>query len=139
MFYKERLEKEGYTIENACIKDVSISMADHGVLTYGITLEGYGWGCVYGGRCIGHGYLGAKKFDGCGNGLEAMMRIMDIVGVEKWEYLKGKYIRVASKGLGDTIDIIGNIIDDKWFNQREFFSNPESYGKEDKPLIETED
>lgn len=128
---KEQYEKLGFTIENVRIKNVSISMADHGVLTYGITLEGSGWGCVYGGYCIGHGYLGSESFDGSGKGLEAMMRIMDTVGVEKWEDLAGKYMRIATKGWGGTVEIIGNVLEDKWFNQKEFFSCPDTDKKKD--------
>ena len=114
----DNLEKE---IENAKITNVSISMEDHGCLTFGLTLEGNGWGTVYGGYCIGHGYLGADHFDGSGKGLEAMMRIMDTVGVEKWEDLKGKYIRVKFTRPGYSITKIGNLIKDKWFDIEEFF------------------
>ncbi len=108
-------------IKNAIIKHVSLSMADHGCLTFYMNVEFGNCGCSIGGYCIGHGYLGAKKFDGCEKGLIAMMRIMDTVGVERWEDLKGKYIRFVDNGWGSTIDEIGNIIDDKWFNIREFF------------------
>lgn len=109
-------------IKNALIKNASISMADHGCLTYWLNLEFGSCVCSYGGYCIGHGYLGATKFDGSPSGLVAMMRIMDVVGVSRWEDLNGKYVRVQFSGLGKPIDIIGNIIEDKWFNQREFFA-----------------
>lgn len=108
-------------IANAKITHVSLSMADHGCLTYGLTLESGGTGCVYGGYCIGHGYLGAKEFSASANGLEAMMRIMNVVGVERWEDLKGCYIRFVDPGWGGVISTIGNIIEDKWFDQKEFF------------------
>ena len=49
-------------IKNAKITNVSITMSDHGCLTFWLTLEGGGWGCGYGGYCIGKGYLGAKEF-----------------------------------------------------------------------------
>jgi len=112
------------TIENAKITSVSLSMADHGCLTFMIYLEGSGWGVVYGGYCIGHGYLGADDFRAeSGSGLEAMMRIMDVVGVDKWENLVGKYVRVKTEGWGGTVDIIGNIVEDKWFDIREFFAS----------------
>lgn len=110
-------------IKNAKITGVTLSMADHGCLTYGLTIEGGSCGFVYGGYCLGHGYLGAEQFDASGKGLEAMMRIMDVVGVERWEDLKGRYIRYVDPGWGGTVDKIGNIIADKWFDQREFFSD----------------
>ena len=110
-------------IENARITSVSLSMADHGCLTFGIIVEGGGWGCNIGGWAIGHGYSGADYFDATGSGLVAMMKIMDVVGVEKWEDLKGKYIRVDSDGWGSTIHKIGNILKEDWFDIREFFKN----------------
>ena len=113
-------------IENAKITNVSLTMADHGCLTFWITIESAGWGCSIGGYCIDHGYLGAKKFDGCGPGLEAMMRIMDTVGVDKWEDLKGKYVRVKTEGWGDTVTCIGNILKDKWFDLKEFFAKAQT-------------
>lgn len=109
-------------VMNAQITNVSLTMADHGCLTYFLTLDGGCVGCVYGGYCLGHGYVGAKDFDATGKGLEAMMRIMDVVGVDRWEDLKGHYVRFIYPGLGGTVDTIGNITKDKWFNQRRFFA-----------------
>lgn len=109
-------------IKNAKIVDVSLTMADHGVLTFDLSLVGSGWGVGYGGYVIGKGYVGAKEFTAEGKGLVALMRIMDTVGVEKWEDLKGKYIRVVTEGWGSAVTTIGNILEDKWFNAREFFS-----------------
>lgn len=110
-------------ILNAEIKSVTISMADHGCLTFGLNLLGDGWGVMFGGYCIGHGYLGAKEFKvESGDGLEAIMRIMDTVGVDRWEDLEGKYIRVISQdGWGSGIKKIGNMIKDQWFDIDEFF------------------
>ena len=108
-------------IVNAQITNVSLTMEDHGCLCYYLTLEMKGCGCVYGGIVIGKGYLGAKDFKGSEKGTEALMRIMDVVGVHKWEDMKNKYIRVELRGRGDTVDKIGNIIEDKWFSQKEFF------------------
>lgn len=51
------------------------------------------------------------------------MRIMDTIGVANFQSLKGKYCRVAVKGWGDTVKIIGNIIDDKWFDPESFFKD----------------
>ena len=111
-------------IVNAKITSVSITMADHGCLTFWVTVEGSGFGVSIGGYAIGHGYLGASEFKAThGGGLEAMMRIMDTVGVDTWEDLKGKYIRVVSNGWGESIKKIGHITDDKWFDIDEFFKS----------------
>ena len=121
----EQLTEAGYSIENALITNVDLSMADHGCLTLVMTLEGSGWGVVYGGYCLGKGYLGADDdfFDGSAAGMEYLMRIMDTVGVEKFQDLKGKYVRVAAKGWGNPVKIIGNIINDKWFDAETFFAD----------------
>lgn len=117
-------------VENAKIKSVTISMADHGCLTFDLILEGNGWGCAFGGYCIGHGYLGADEFRvENGHGLEAMMRIMDVVGVERWEDLAGKYCRVKTDGWGSGIKIIGNLINDKWFDMGAFFAEKQKQVK----------
>lgn len=115
-------------IKNVKIKNISLTMADHGCLTFYLLLEGDGWGIGYGGYCIGHGFLDSDSFTAeNGGGLVAMMRIMDTVGVERWEDLKDKYIRVVDEGWGSPIKKIGNIIEDKWFDIDEFFKN---YNKE---------
>ena len=115
-------------IRNAKITDTSISMGDYACLTFRITLEGDAFGVSYGGYCIGHGFLGSDTFTAeNGSGLVAMMRIMDVVGVEKWENLKGKYVRFVDDAWGSPVKKIGNIIEDKWFDIDKFFRE---YGKE---------
>ena len=124
-YTQDKLTDLGYTIENALIEKVDLSMADHGCLTLAMTLQGEGWGVVYGGYCLGKGYLGADDdfFDGSVAGMEYLMRIMDTVGVERFQDLKGKYIRVATKGWGDCVKIVGNILKDKWFYAETFFTD----------------
>ena len=122
---KNRLEKDGYTIENAIIKSVDLSMADHGCLTLTMAIEGDGWGCIYGGYCLGQGFVGASSFKGSKNGIEYLMRIMDIAECDTFNQLKGKYIRVAAKGWGEPVKIIGNPIKDKWFDAKSFFEEAE--------------
>lgn len=113
-------------ILNAKIKDVSISMADYGCLTFWLYLKLPGGCCGYGGYSIGYGYLGSEEFEATDKGLTAMMHIMDTIGVEKWEDLVGKYCRVKSDGWGNSISIIGNIMEDKWFDIKEHFKPKES-------------
>lgn len=54
--------------------------------------------------------------------MEAISKILDVVGVDKWEDLPGKHIRFEDAGWGSTVTKIGNIITDKWFDMRGFFS-----------------
>lgn len=112
-------------IENAKIISVDLSMADHGCLTLSMCLEGAGWGVIFGGRVLGKGYVGAKDFKGSPKGIEEIMRIMDVVGSDTFNGMKGKYIRVEVNG-ADFISKIGNIIEDKWFDYREFYKEENS-------------
>ena len=52
------------------------------------------------------------------------MRVMDTVGVASFKELFGKYVRAAVNFSDDggRVDIIGNIIDDKWFDIKDFFT-----------------
>ena len=109
-------------IENARIKSTSISMADHGCLIISLNVEGNHWGCNIGGWCNGVGHLGATLWKGNGSAIVAMMKIMDTVGVSKWEDLNGKLIRVEVPVPGSrSISKIGNIIEDKWFDLGSFY------------------
>lgn len=123
----EKLVESGKKIENAKIELVSLNMGNHGCLTFDISLQGNGWYCVFGGYCLGKGYLGASDdcFKGYDKGLESIMRIMDVVGVEDLNDMNGKNVRVVKDGIGGRVKAIGNIIEDKWFDYELFFSKDE--------------
>ena len=110
-------------ILNAKIESADLSMADHGCLTLRLTIVGKCWGFNFGGYCLGNGYLGADKFNGSAKGIEEIMRIMDVVGVERFKDLEGKYVRVVSESCSAPIYKIGNIIEDKWFDYKEFYKD----------------
>lgn len=108
--------------ENAQIADVSLGIDDHCCLTFSIVLKGSGWGTCFGGYNLA--FFNGTTFKGFEKGLEALARIMDVVGVSKWEDIKGHYVRVKQE---DRLVIgIGNIIKDKWFEPREFFKENEN-------------
>lgn len=111
--------------ENAKITDVSLGIGDHCCLTFSIVLKGSGWGTCFGGYNLA--FFNGTKFKGSESsekGLEALKRIMDVVGVAKWEDIKGHYVRVKQQ---DRLVVgIGNIIEDKWFEPREFFKEIEN-------------
>ena len=118
----DSLIREGYEIFNMRITFVDLSMGDHGCMTLSMGMEGNGYATVYGGYCLGHGYLGANEFDGSEKSMPYIMNIMNVVGVERFNDMKGKYVRVAIR-ISSPVKIIGNIIEDKWFDPESFFKN----------------
>lgn len=109
-------------IKNAQIESTMLGREDHGIMTFIITVR-FDSGCHIG--------IGLYALDGYdketqtrvfhAKSMEAVSRILDIVGVDKWEDLPGKYIRIKDRGWGETIVEIGNLMEDKWFNIEEFF------------------
>lgn len=122
---EEKLIEEGYNIRNAQIKGAELTMENCGCISLNIVVKGAGWGCVFGGYSLGHGYLGAKEFSGYGPGMESIARIMDTVGVTKLSDLEGRYIRAAT-ARDRRLKIIGNIINDKWFDIESFFKDAQA-------------
>ena len=118
------LKESGYRIGNSLIESADLSMRNCCCLDMSLTLSGQVNVC-FGGYCLGKGYLGAKDdfWKGSAAGLEYIMRIMDVVGVDSFQELKGKYVRVAHKGLGSSVKIIGNITKEKWFDAESFFKD----------------
>lgn len=95
---------------NAKIKGTMLGYEDHGMLSCWLYLEQPGCGQGFGGY-----RLDSPKGDHivCGFWVR---RILETVGVEKWEDLKGKYIRVEGSEGG--IEAIGHLLEDKWFRPR---------------------
>lgn len=93
---KQLLEESGYEIENAQIESVRLTMADHGVLTSDLVLNGHGWGVCYGGYVLGKGHLGSKDFEGYGSGVEAIMRICRATGRLAWTFFAGGWKMTTS-------------------------------------------
>lgn len=108
-------------ILNAKIESVSLCFAN-GILTFylGLNIEG-GAGCCFGGYALDNYDKEEGRRIPRSIGLECLEEIMRTVGVSSWEDLNGKYLRVVSRGIGERIDVIGNIMEDKWFNIEEFF------------------
>ena len=109
-------------IKNAVIERTFLGKEDHGILTLNLSLN-YGDG-----SCQGFGGMTldvySKKEDrriGHAYGTECLLRILEVVGVESWEELKGKNIRVEtdSSSWDGKIIAIGNILSEKWFNPGE--------------------
>ena len=103
-------------IVNAKIIDTMLGFEDHNIFTFMLTFEMDGTGQGYGGYAldkwdeIRHKRIGSKL------GTEAVMRILKTVGVDKWERLKGQYVRLqyGDQGSGKIV-AVGHIIKDQWF------------------------
>lgn len=111
-------------IVNARISGTSLGIEDHGVMTFFLHLEWPGYGQGLGGFCLDSGKRGTDERTGWGPGFVAIRKILEVVGVEKWEDLKGKLIRIKVVGWGSSqTPIIGNILEDKWLDLQEFFTS----------------
>lgn len=113
-------------IKNAIIKSTMLGREDHGIMTFMIFIEFDGcMACGVGGYALdGYDrYSKARVFHA--KSMEVISKILDVVGIDRWEDLPGKYIRFEDNGLGSTINKIGNIIEDKWFDMKEFFGKVE--------------
>jgi hypothetical protein len=119
------MKTESLVIKNAIIDDMSIDDGDRGLLTawlfldYGGTHQGFGGISLYLSKDYTHHKLS------CGFAGHFIYRCMEIAGVNKWQNLKGKSIRVklSNDGFGASIISIGHIIKDDWFNPSEDFNS----------------
>ena len=120
---EDKLIEEGYRIQNALITNVDLSTADYCAADLRITLDGNGWGVVMGGYKLAHAgtYIKFDEVEGHKEGFEAILKIMWVLDSDSLFGLKGKYVRVATKGWGDTVKIIGHITKDQWFDYGSFF------------------
>ena len=107
-------------ISNAKITGTKLGFDDHGFFTFSIAVEGDGFGCNLGGYALSCYDKATLKRKGSEYGLNVIMRILEVVGVEHWEDLKGKYVRVTHNGPGSTMHTLGNIIKDDWIDFRTY-------------------
>lgn len=113
-------------IKNAVIKSARIDMGDRGLLTAWLDLDYGGSGQGFGGYAL---YL-PKSFTH--HQLESvaghfLFRVMEVAGVERWDQLPGKTIRV--RGTWTDIDAIGHIVKDDWFCPSDDFKRDGEAGR----------
>lgn len=109
-------------IENAKITKVSLGKEDHGILTFWIFVDyGEGVGQGIGGYALDSFDKKLNKRVASPKSLDLIATILDVVGVDTWEELPGKYIRVVNDGWGSTVKKFGNVLKDKWLDIPKFF------------------
>lgn len=108
-------------IKNAIIDSTMLGREDHGIMTFMIYIRCDGFNCGVGGYCLDEFDSATQTRVFRAESMEAISKVLEVVGVDEWEDLPGKYIRFEDNGLGSTVTKIGNIIKDKWFDLKEFF------------------
>ena len=93
---------------------------EHGCLTADLTIEGSGWGCVFGGYCLDHWFAKPGEHHSS-DGYGAIIELMKTLEVDSWESLKGQYVRVEIEGWGGKILRVGHLMKDKWFSFKDYF------------------
>jgi hypothetical protein len=111
--------KEEYEVKNAIIESATITSTNNGVLSAWVHLDYGGESQDFGGLVL---YV-PKTFTH--HKIESVSghfiyRVMQVAGVERWEDLKGKTVRV--KASHSKVAAIGHIVKDDWFNPAEDFS-----------------
>jgi hypothetical protein len=107
-------------IKNAIIESATLSTSDHGLLTawltlnYGGSSQGFGGYSLYLPKSFAHHNIMSPAG-------HFIFRVMEIAGVEKWENLKGKTVRVDCKHSG--VLGLGHIVKDDWFYPEKDFEN----------------
>lgn len=112
-------------IRNAKIKSTMLGREAHGIMTWMISIDPGSFNSVFfhdvGGYCLDNYDKETKKRVFRAESMESVSKLLEVVGVDKWEDLPGKYIRFEDNGWGSTVTKIGNIIEDKWLDLKEFF------------------
>lgn len=110
-------------IVNAQIEATSLGYEDHGILTCMLHLKWPGAGVGFGGLAMDtpNGKSGRDfKREGTAFGMSLVAAILETVGVENWEDLPGKYVRVVDGGCGSRCRKIGHLLENKWLDLDEF-------------------
>lgn len=108
---------------NAKIVDTFLGREDHGIFTYIVTVEysrghqGFGIYSLDDGTLTneGEGFRRGTVF-----GMEMIIQLLDVLGVESWEKLKGTPCRIQVDG---TIKGIGHFMKDRWLNTAELYES----------------
>ena len=110
---------------NAQIIDTKLGLEDHGVFTFGLHIRtGDGKESIIGGYSLDYYDCETQKYVFRKKGIELIYWILNTVGVENWEDLNGKYIRIKLENNFSPVCEIGNLMDDsKWLNFKKFFED----------------
>jgi hypothetical protein len=103
-------------IANAVIARTEIGIDDHGILTAFLKLDMGGRMGGFGGYELYSPATKDKNFAG-----HFIKRVFEIVGVNYWDALTHKAVRVVVDEEKKAIEAIGNIINDTWYYPKKEF------------------
>jgi len=107
-------------IKNGKITSTMLGIEDHGIMTFFLTVQWPGSGCSFGGYSLdAYGGEGEPRRSS-GVGYQAIRRILETLGVDRWEKLPGTLIRLEDEGPGGRLTKIGHIMEERWFDLAEY-------------------
>lgn len=108
--------------KNGRITSTMLGREDHDILTFMIYVE---HDCCtvsgIGGFALDRRDRETGKLIFKASGLEAISKVLEVVGVKTWEDLPNKYIRFEHDRSAWSITKIGHITEDKWVDLRDYF------------------
>ena len=107
--------------KNAVITGTFLGLEDHGFLSAFVYLDYGGSRQGFGGYALGTPASGKLNIN-CGLFLS---RVLEVVGVEKWEQLPGRSVRVQADHC--KVRAIGHFIRDQWFIPEREFVNDDAW------------
>lgn len=108
-------------IENAIIESTFLGYEDHGILTFVIGLKGACFSVGFGNVALDQWSEKEGRRVAQPKSMDCIAKILEVVGVDRWEDLKGKHVRIAFNDLGSTVTRIGHIIENKWLDLEQVF------------------
>lgn len=105
-------------IENLKIDYATLGFEDHEIFIFSIGLQGDGYH-------IGYGYAldtyNGKERVGTQLGCQMIMDLLKTLEINRWEDLKGTYVRAEFENR-NKISRIGHLIKNKWFCVNDYFN-----------------
>lgn len=104
-------------VHNAHIRDASIEIEDHGILTFMLRLDYGSYGVQgFGGYYLDWGKPEARQFQSC----RWIRELFAALDVRSWDAVRRQPVRARiEKGM---VVAIGHYLDDRWFEPRKLFA-----------------
>lgn len=99
--------------KNAKITGTEFGYGGHGIMTFWLRLDYGGGSCqAFGGYSLG----GIEK--GWKDAIGLIETVLNVVGVDTWEKLKGERVRVKAEH--EKVHAIGNYLEEEWLDLKEW-------------------